>query len=379
MSENVENVLRMENVTMQFGGVVAVNNLSIEVNKGEIVALIGPNGAGKTTAFNCVTGVYQPTNGRIEFMGDTIIRNHPQGKMAKEYLGEDAKLYTTAYDGEDDPDTVAALDALNAECAAKVAEAEAAIVKKLDGEKDEEKRKALYAEAEAKKAEIEAGYAEPREKLLVQLKDRADARMEFRRSIDPDVGTNKVYAPTPDKITHLGIARTFQNIRLFSALSVLDNVLIAKHMRAKQNVFSATLRINHKEERRMREEAMELLAEQGLDHLKDEVAGSLPYGIQRRLEIARALATDPKLLLLDEPAAGMNPQETLELAAFIHELREKYGLTIFLIEHHMDLVMRISDYIYVIDFGSKIAEGIPQEVQNNQHVIDAYLGVVEDE
>lgn len=379
MSENVENVLRMENVTMQFGGVVAVNNLSIEVNKGEIVALIGPNGAGKTTAFNCVTGVYQPTNGRIEFMGSTIIRNHPQGKMAKEYLGEDAKLYTTAYDGEDDPDTVAALDTLNAECAAKVAEAEDAIVKKLDSEKDEARRKALYAEAEAKKAEIEAGYAEPREKLLVQLKDRADARMELRRSVDPDVGTNKVYAPTPDKITHLGIARTFQNIRLFSALSVLDNVLIAKHMRAKQNVFSATLRLNHKEERRMREEAMELLAEQGLDHLKDEVAGSLPYGIQRRLEIARALATDPKLLLLDEPAAGMNPQETLELAAFIHELRDKYGLTIFLIEHHMDLVMRISDYIYVIDFGSKIAEGIPQEIQNNQHVIDAYLGVVEDE
>lgn len=377
MSENVENVLRMENVTMQFGGVVAVNNLSIEVNKGEIVALIGPNGAGKTTAFNCVTGVYQPTNGRIEFMGNTIIRNHPQGKMAKEYLGEDAKLYTTAYDGEDDPDTVAALDALNAECAAKVAEAEAAIVKKLDGEKDEEKRKALYAEAEAKKAEIEAGYAEPREKLLVQLKDRADARMEFRRSIDPDVGTNKVYAPTPDKITHLGIARTFQNIRLFSALSVLDNVLIAKHMRAKQNVFSATLRINHKEERRMREEAMELLAEQGLDHLKDEVAGSLPYGIQRRLEIARALATSPKLLLLDEPAAGMNPQETQELGEYIVEIKKNHDLTILMIEHHMDLVMQFSDRIYVIDFGKMISSGTPDVVKADRRVIDAYLGVVE--
>ena len=377
MSENVENVLRMENVTMQFGGVVAVNNLSIEVNKGEIVALIGPNGAGKTTAFNCVTGVYQPTNGRIEFMGNTIIRNHPQGKMAKEYLGEDAKLYTTAYDGEDDPDTVAALDALNAECAAKVAEAEDAIVKKLDSEKDEEKRKALYAEAETKKAEIEAGYAEPREKLLVQLKDRADARMELRRSVDPDVGTNKVYAPTPDKITHLGIARTFQNIRLFSALSVLDNVLIAKHMRAKQNVFSATLRLNHKEERRMREEAMELLAEQGLDHLKDEVAGSLPYGIQRRLEIARALATSPKLLLLDEPAAGMNPQETQELGEYIVEIKKNHDLTILMIEHHMDLVMQFSDRIYVIDFGKMISSGTPDVVKADRRVIDAYLGVVE--
>ena len=377
MSENVENVLRMENVTMQFGGVVAVNNLSIEVNKGEIVALIGPNGAGKTTAFNCVTGVYQPTNGRIEFMGDTIIRNHPQGKMAKEYLGEDAKLYTTAYDGEDDPDTVAALDALNAECAAKVAEAEDAIVKKLDGEKDEEKRKALYAEAEAKKAEVEASYAEPRERLLAQLKDRAAARMEFRRSIDPDVGTNKVYAPTPDKITHLGIARTFQNIRLFSALSVLDNVLIAKHMRAKQNVFSATLRLNHKEERRMREEAMELLAEQGLDHLKDEVAGSLPYGIQRRLEIARALATNPRLLLLDEPAAGMNPQETQELGEYIVEIKKNHDLTILMIEHHMDLVMQFSDRIYVIDFGRLISSGTPDVVKADKRVIDAYLGVVE--
>ena len=377
MSEKLENVLRMENVTMQFGGVVAVNNLSIEVNKGEIVALIGPNGAGKTTAFNCVTGVYQPTNGLIEFMGDTIVRNHPQGKMAKEYLGEHASLYTSHYDGEDDPDTVAALDALNAECAARVAEAEDAIVKKLDSEKDEAGRKALYAEAEAKKAEIEAGYAEPREKLLVQLKDRADARMGFRRSIDPDVGTNKVHAPTPDKITQLGIARTFQNIRLFSALSVLDNVLIAKHMRAKQNVFSATLRLNWKEERRMREEAMALLAEQGLDHLKDEVAGSLPYGIQRRLEIARALATEPKLLLLDEPAAGMNPQETQELGEYIVQIKKDHDLTILMIEHHMDLVMQFSDRIYVIDFGKLISSGTPDVVKADKRVIDAYLGVVE--
>ena len=279
-----ENVLHVENVTMQFGGVVAVNNLSLDIPEGKIVALIGPNGAGKTTAFNCITGVYEPTNGLVEFMGKPIVRNHPQGKMKKTYKGENADKYL-----------------------------------------------------------------------------------------------GKVISNTPDVITQQGIARTFQNIRLWKSMTVFENVLIAKHMHAKQNVFSATFRGNAKEEKRMREETMALLKEQGLDKFKDEVATSLPYGLQRRLEIARALAADPKLLLLDEPAAGMNPQETQELAEFIKEIREKYNLTIFLIEHHMDLVMKISDYIYVIDFGSEIAQGVPKDIQNNQRVIDAYLGVVEDE
>lgn len=279
------NVLHVENLTMQFGGVVAVNNLSMEINEGEIVALIGPNGAGKTTAFNCITGVYQPTNGLVSFCGEPMVCNHPQGKMKKSYGGQNAELYTGAH----------------------------------------------------------------------------------------------VLAPTPDKITHLGVARTFQNIRLWKSMTVFENVLTAKHMRAKQNVFSATFRTNRKEEARMRAESEELLKEQGLWDVRDDVATSLPYGQQRRLEIARALATDPKLLLLDEPAAGMNPQETLELAAFIHDIRDKYNLTVFLIEHHMDLVMNISDRIYVLDFGSLIAEGTPEEVQGNQRVIDAYLGVADDE
>ena len=278
-----ENVLHIENITMQFGGVVAVNNLNLDVNKGEIIALIGPNGAGKTTAFNCVTGVYEPTNGKIDFMGETIVENYPQGKMKKIYAGENMGMY------------------------------------------------------------------------------------------------DKVISLTPDVITGKGIARTFQNIRLFSKLSVFENVIIAKHMRAKQNFFSAALHLNGTEEKRMREETMALLEEQGLDKYKDDVAGSLPYGIQRRLEIARALATEPKLLLLDEPAAGMNPQETLELADFIVEIRKKYDLSVFLVEHHMDLVMNISDRIYVLDFGKLIAEGVPSEIQNNVKVIDAYLGVSEDE
>ena len=210
----MSNVLHVENVTMQFGGVVAVNNLSMDVNEGEIVALIGPNGAGKTTAFNCITGVYEPTNGRVDFMGETIAENFPTGRMKRTYAGENAGMYT---------------------------------------------------------------------KRIVN---------------------------TPDKITSLGIARTFQNIRLFKSQTVFDNVLIAMHMRRTSNVFTATFRLNLKEEHRMREEAMELLRIVGLDGVADELATSLPYGQQRRLEIVRALATHPRLLLLDEPAAGMNPQET---------------------------------------------------------------------
>ena len=189
----------------------------------------------------------------------------------------------------------------------------------------------------------------------------------------------RIVNPTPDHVVKLGIARTFQNIRLWKSMTVFENVLVAKHMRAKQNVFSATFRTNAKEEARMREETMELLKEQGLDQYCDEIATSLPYGLQRRLEIARALATEPKLLLLDEPAAGMNPQETLELAQYIQEIRDTHHLTVFLIEHHMDLVMKISDYIYVIDFGSEIARGVPKEVQHNKRVIEAYLGAAEDE
>lgn len=175
-----DNVLHVENITMQFGGVVAVNNLSLDIPEGKIVALIGPNGAGKTTAFNCITGVYEPTNGLVEFMGKPIVRNHPQGKMKKEYKGENGDMYL-----------------------------------------------------------------------------------------------GKVVANTPDKITKHGIARTFQNIRLWKSMTVFENVLVAKHMRAHQNVFTATFRLNAAEERRMREETMALLEEQGLDKYKDEIASSL--------------------------------------------------------------------------------------------------------
>lgn len=271
-------VLRMEHVTMQFGGVVAVNDLSLSIRKNEIVSLIGPNGAGKTTAFNVVTGVYAPTNGCVFFDGKKIIENHPHGKMKKLYAG--------------------------------------------------------------------------------------DAGMIFRGRIEP----------TPDKITKAGIARTFQNIRLWKSQSVFDNVLIAKHLRRTSNVFSATFRLNRAEELRQRKETAELLEILGLSDVADEKCTALPYGRQRRLEIARALATEPKLLLLDEPAAGMNPQETAELTEFIHRIRDEFNLTILMIEHHMELVMDISDRIYVLNFGALIAEGTPEEVQKNPAVIAAYLG-----
>ena len=189
-----------------------------------------------------------------------------------------------------------------------------------------------------------------------------------------DQFTGDVVRNTSDLITKLGIARTFQNIRLFSGMTVFENVLTAMHLRRTSNIFSATLKLNAQEESAMRRETMRLLDVVGLTEFKDERATSLPYGKQRLLEIVRALATKPALLLLDEPAAGMNPQETDELGDFIRKIKHDFQLTVFIIEHHMNLVMDISDRIYVIDFGKQIAEGTPEEIQNNEAVIAAYLG-----
>lgn len=181
----------------------------------------------------------------------------------------------------------------------------------------------------------------------------------------------------PDEIAKLGICRTFQNIRLFKDMSVLDNVFVANHLRIKSNVFSSILRTPgyRKEEKEMLEKSLYLLDRVGLLKERNEKANSLPYGKQRRLEIARALATDPKLLLLDEPAAGMNPQESSELMEFILNIKDEFDLTVFLIEHHMDVVMGICEEIFVLDHGELIAQGDPEAIQNNQRVIEAYLGV----
>jgi branched-chain amino acid transport system ATP-binding protein len=253
-SEN--NLLTIDNVTMQFGGLTAVKDVSFKVGHNDLIAVIGPNGAGKTTLFNMITGIYTPTFGSVSLDGFSI-------------------------------------------------------------------------------------------------------------------GKKK-----PSEITELGIARTFQNIRLFNNLSVLDNIKIANHTRIKYNFFDGLFKTKayKNEEAQIVEESLKLLKLFHLEDKKDHLAKNLPYGAQRKLEMARALATKPKLLLLDEPAAGMNPTETRELADLIRFIRREFNISVILIEHDMKLVMEIAEQIYVLDYGNLIAQGPPSDIQNNKRVIEAYLG-----
>lgn len=258
---NMEPILHVKNLTMDFGGLRALDSLDIEVHEGQIAALIGPNGAGKTTFFNCITGIYKPTKGEMLIV--------PKGKKKK----------------------------------------------KLNGLK-------------------------------------------------------------PNHVTEHGLARTFQNIRLFQNMTVLENVMIGRHCRMHAGIPGAIFKnpATRREEKQAVDDSYRMLEKIGLEQYVNEYAKNLPYGAQRRLEIARAMATEPFILLLDEPAAGMNARETKELDDLIIQIRDQEKISILLIEHDMKLVMSLSDMIYVVDYGKKIAQGTPEEIKNNSAVIKAYLG-----